>query len=71
MELGSSEPWQEAMKIMTGGETDKMDARPLLDYFSPLLEWLKEQVKGEYIGWTGDDPMICPTDVSLDINITS
>jgi len=60
LELGSSEPWQEAMKIMTGGETDRMDAKPILEYFEPLLAWLKEQTKSEFIGWKSDDPMICP-----------
>jgi peptidyl-dipeptidase A len=60
LEVGSSEPWQEAMKIMTGGETDKIDAKPILEYFEPLLIWLKQQTKSEFIGWRSDYPLVCP-----------
>lgn len=60
LELGSSENWNEAMNIMTGGVTRKMDAGPMLEYFEPLYNWLKEQNKDEIIGWTSSDPMICP-----------
>jgi peptidyl-dipeptidase A len=41
LEAGQSRPWQETLKEMTG--TDHLDARPMLDYFAPLYEWLKEQ----------------------------
>ncbi|GFY78990.1 angiotensin-converting enzyme, partial [Trichonephila inaurata madagascariensis] len=60
LSLGSSVHWKEAMKIGTQGKTDKMDAKPMLEYFAPLLKWLKEQNKNETLGWTSDDPMICP-----------
>lgn len=60
MELGSSEHWSEAMKIMTGGATSKMDAGPILEYFDPLLQFLKEQNKNETIGWKSLDPTVCP-----------
>ena len=41
LEAGQSRPWQETLKEMTG--TDRLDARPMLDYFAPLYRWLKEQ----------------------------
>ncbi|XP_015913714.1 angiotensin-converting enzyme [Parasteatoda tepidariorum] len=60
MELGSSEHWSEAMKIMTGGATNKMDAGPILEYFQPLMEYFKEQNKNETLGWYSNDSTICP-----------
>jgi peptidyl-dipeptidase A len=50
LELGRSKPWPEALKAMTG--SDKADAQAIVDYFQPLMEWLKEQNKGETEGWT-------------------
>ncbi len=41
LEAGQSRPWQETLKAMTG--TDHLDAQPMLDYFAPLYQWLKEQ----------------------------
>ena len=41
LEAGQSKPWQETLKEMTG--TDHLDAQPMLDYFAPLYQWLKEQ----------------------------
>jgi peptidyl-dipeptidase A len=38
---GQSQPWQQTLKTMTG--TDHLDAQPMLDYFAPLYEWLKQQ----------------------------
>ncbi|GFY40190.1 angiotensin-converting enzyme [Trichonephila inaurata madagascariensis] len=51
MELGSSEHWSEAMKIMTGGATNKMDAGPILEYFHPFMEFLEQQNQNETLGW--------------------
>ena len=59
LELGSSKPWQEAMFVMTG--TRNMSALPLVEYFTPLVEWLKEQNKGENIGWSES----CPTNIPM------
>ena len=36
--MGSSKPWPEALKAMTGEE--KMDATAIIDYFAPLKTWL-------------------------------
>jgi peptidyl-dipeptidase A len=49
LELGQSKPWPEAMRVMTG--QDKADASAMLEYFQPLLAWLKEQNRGQKIGW--------------------
>ena len=59
LELGSSKPWQEAMFVMTG--TRNMSALPLVEYFTPLVDWLKEQNNGENIGWSES----CPTNIPL------
>ncbi|HEV2834089.1 MAG TPA: M2 family metallopeptidase [Pyrinomonadaceae bacterium] len=39
--MGTSKPWPEALKAMTGEE--KMDATAIIDYFAPLKQWLDEQ----------------------------
>jgi len=41
--MGTSQPWPEALKAMTG--EDKMDATAIIDYFAPLKAWLDEQNK--------------------------
>ncbi|KAM4622364.1 angiotensin-converting enzyme [Discoglossus pictus] len=48
---GSSKTWQEILKNMTN--TDKMDVGPLLEYFSPVTQWLMEQNQknNETLGW--------------------
>ncbi|XP_029345454.1 angiotensin-converting enzyme [Acyrthosiphon pisum] len=51
LKLGSSKPWFDAIELLTGQR--EMDAGPLLNYFNPLYEWLKNENErtGEYIGW--------------------
>ena len=46
---GASQPWQATLKELTG--TDKLDAAPMLEYFAPLQEWLKQQNEGQMCGW--------------------
>lgn len=46
---GASQPWQQTMKELTGGE--KMDATAVLEYFAPLQTWLKQQNEGKSCGW--------------------
>ncbi len=46
---GNSQPWQQTMKELTGGE--KMDASAVLEYFAPLQDWLKQQNAGQQCGW--------------------
>jgi peptidyl-dipeptidase A len=49
LEKGSSQPWQATLKELTG--TEKMDAGPVLEYFAPLQDWLKQQNEGQTCGW--------------------
>ncbi|XP_035825264.1 angiotensin-converting enzyme [Aplysia californica] len=54
LKLGSSKPWTFAMQQMTGQAT--MDAQPLMEYFEPLLEFLRRENGNDY-GWHPH----CPT----------
>jgi peptidyl-dipeptidase A len=49
LEMGSSKPWQEAYKVLTGNE--QMDATAIIDYFAPLHTWLKEKNQGKQCGF--------------------
>ncbi|KAJ8264684.1 hypothetical protein GJAV_G00152490 [Gymnothorax javanicus] len=49
LQAGSSKPWPEILMDALG--TDKMDARPLMKYFKPIIDWLQEQNKLETLGW--------------------
>ncbi|XP_057277957.1 angiotensin-converting enzyme [Pezoporus wallicus] len=51
LKAGSSKSWQEILFNLTG--TDKLDAGALLEYFSPVTEWLQEQNNktNEVLGW--------------------
>lgn len=46
---GSSQPWQDTLEKLTG--TREMDASAIIDYFEPLMGWLKEQNKNRSCGW--------------------
>lgn len=54
LRLGSSKPWPEALYQMTG--TRNMDVGPLLEYFQPLVDWLKMQNAGHPTGWDEECP---------------
>lgn len=47
--MGASKPWPEALEVGTG--TREMDARALLTYYAPLMEWLREENAGRECGW--------------------
>jgi peptidyl-dipeptidase A len=49
MASGQSEPWQDALEKLTG--TREMDATAIIDYFQPLMGYLKEQNAGRTCGW--------------------
>ncbi len=49
MASGQSEPWQDALEKLTG--TREMDATAIIDYFAPLMAYLKEQNEGRTCGW--------------------
>ncbi|HSM10471.1 MAG TPA: M2 family metallopeptidase [Lysobacter sp.] len=46
---GASQPWQQTLKELTGGE--KMEATAVLEYFAPLQTWLTQQNEGQTCGW--------------------
>ncbi|XP_074199548.1 angiotensin-converting enzyme isoform X1 [Camelus bactrianus] len=51
MKLGFSQPWPEAMKLITG--QPNMSASAIMTYFKPLLDWLQTENgrHGETLGW--------------------
>lgn len=49
MEMGSSKPWPDALEAFTG--TRDMDGGAILEYFDPLLSYLKAENKGRTCGW--------------------
>lgn len=59
LRMGASKPWEDAMEAITGGRT--MSAQPMLDYFEPLMKWLKnENAKNkEFVGWTSPPQQSC------------
>lgn len=49
LELGASKPWPDALEAFTG--TREMSGKAMLEYFAPLMNWLKAQNKGVKKGW--------------------
>jgi peptidyl-dipeptidase A len=49
LEMGSSQPWQQAYKVLTGKE--QMNATGMLEYFAPLHTWLKDKNQGKQCGF--------------------
>ena len=41
--MGQSKPWPQAMKKITGQK--QMSAKPIIDYFAPLMSWLQDSNK--------------------------
>lgn len=52
LSLGKSKPWTFALEQVVGAKN--MDVTPLLNYFQPLLTWLKEQNRNSFVGWNTD-----------------
>lgn len=52
LRLGKSSPWTFALEKVV--QTRKMDAKPLLRYFEPLLTWLEDQNRNSFVGWRTD-----------------
>jgi peptidyl-dipeptidase A len=48
--MGQSRTWQETLEKLTG--TREMDASAIIDYFAPLMAWLKDQNAGQTCGWS-------------------
>jgi peptidyl-dipeptidase A len=49
LEMGASKPWPDALEAFTG--TRQMSGKPMIEYFAPLMKWLKAQNKGKKKGW--------------------
>ncbi|MEE7547436.1 M2 family metallopeptidase, partial [Xanthomonas sp. Kuri4-1] len=49
LQRGASQPWQATLKELAG--TDTLDAGPMLEYFAPMQEWLRQQNQGRMCGW--------------------
>jgi len=49
LSLGASKPWPEVMKRLTGQQQFKVDS--IMQYFKPLIKWLKKIDKKSHIGW--------------------
>jgi peptidyl-dipeptidase A len=49
LSLGLSRPWPDAIATFTGSR--EISARPMVEYFQPLLGWLREQNRGRRCGW--------------------
>ena len=49
--MGKERPWPEALEALTGER--EMDASAMLDYYAPLMDWLREQNDrlGAESGW--------------------
>ncbi|MEM5516611.1 M2 family metallopeptidase [Henriciella sp. AS95] len=49
MEMGASEPWPDVLETFTG--TREMDGSAIIEYFDPLMTYLKEENEGRSCGW--------------------
>jgi len=47
--MGASRPWPDALEAFTGSR--EISAEPMVEYFRPLLGWLREQNRGRRCGW--------------------
>jgi peptidyl-dipeptidase A len=47
--LGQSQPWPDTLEKLTGKR--EIDASAIIEYFQPLIAWLKEQNKNQRCGW--------------------
>jgi peptidyl-dipeptidase A len=49
LEMGASKPWPDALEAFTG--TRQMDGSAIVEYFAPLMTYLKEQNADRQCGW--------------------
>ena len=49
LEMGASKPWPDALEAFTGSR--EMSGKAMLEYFAPLMKWLKTLNKGAKKGW--------------------
>ncbi|XP_060230507.1 angiotensin-converting enzyme 2 [Meriones unguiculatus] len=69
LSLGKSEPWTLALENVVGARN--MDVRPLLNYFHPLLNWLKEQNRNSFVGWSTDWSPYADQSIKVRISLKS
>ena len=50
LKQGASAPWQDTLEKLTG--TRQMDASAIIEYFTPLMGYLKQQNAGQSCGWS-------------------
>lgn len=48
MQKGASQPWQDTLEELTGSR--EMDASAIIDYFAPLMDWLRQDNQGRQCG---------------------
>jgi hypothetical protein len=48
LDLGATRDWDAVLREATG---ESLTARPMMEYFAPLLVWLKDQNAGRKVGW--------------------
>lgn len=48
LRVGKTEDWRKLLRDATGEE---ISAKPMLEYFAPVMEWLKKENAGREIGW--------------------
>ncbi|MEK7263107.1 MAG: M2 family metallopeptidase [Bacteroidota bacterium] len=48
LKLGATRDWREVIKEQTGQE---ISSKPMLEYFAPVFEYLKEQNRGKDVSW--------------------
>jgi peptidyl-dipeptidase A len=49
LQAGQTQPWQDTLEALTGSR--EMDATAIIDYFAPLMEYLREQNANRNCGW--------------------
>ncbi|CAD6187555.1 unnamed protein product [Caenorhabditis auriculariae] len=54
MKQGSSISWLKALEMITG--KGELDAKPLLEYYEPLIDWLRNtnEIDQVVVGWDGE-----------------
>jgi len=51
LKVDAARPWPETLEKLTG--TRQMDGSALIEYFQPLMAYLKEQNQSRQCGWGG------------------
>ncbi|WP_245586146.1 M2 family metallopeptidase [Solimonas soli] len=52
LKAGASQPWQDTLEKLTGKR--EMDAAAIIEYFQPLMGYLKQHNEGLACGWQGE-----------------